>query len=522
MKWIFFISIFLLQITDQAIAQHLFLNLNNETSQRYESILNSDSIAYHSSVRPQLITNYQVKDSIDNIIAVSNKSANWLFNKPFIGNYKKTNGFVINPILNYTAENSSSTNYLSSAIGISAMAYYGKNLTMVVNGWYNHTEYPEYISNQADSLNIVPHWGAYSGSSKNAYWNKTFTGYLSYCPSKYFNIQAGKDKNFLGDGYRSLFLSDNSSPYSFLKITTSIWKIKYIVMYSAMQDIDSISSKLNLNKKNATLHYLSYNLSKNFNINLFEAVVWSAESNDGYRGYDVNYLNPIIFFRPVENSLSSPDNVFMGGGFKVRILRHNQFYGQLLLDEFSLAEVKANNGWWANKYGFQFGFKSYKLLGMKGVYLLAEYNYARPFTYSHWGASDNYGNTYEPIAHPLGSNFKEMVGILSYNKNRWQISGKLVYSQSGKDTLGVNLGNNIYKPYTSRTNEYGNVMLQGLKVDLTTVELKSSYLINPNYNLRFELGVNIRNYSTIVGSSNQTFIFVGFKTNLYNNNIDYY
>ena len=27
-------------------------------------------------------------------------------------------------------------------------------------------------------------------------------------------------------------------------------------------------------------------------------------------GFDINYLNPIIFFRPVEYSLNSPNNVF--------------------------------------------------------------------------------------------------------------------------------------------------------------------------------------------------------------------
>ena len=41
--------------------------------------------------------------------------------------------------------------------------------------------------------------------------------YLSYTPNEFFNFQFGNGKNFIGDGYRSFFLSDVASPYPFLK-----------------------------------------------------------------------------------------------------------------------------------------------------------------------------------------------------------------------------------------------------------------------------------------------------------------
>ncbi|MFT6717274.1 MAG: hypothetical protein ACJA0Q_001926, partial [Saprospiraceae bacterium] len=53
-------------------------------------------------------------------------------------------------------------------------------------------------------------------------------GVVLYKANKTFNFQFGHGKNFLGDGYRSLLLSDNAFNYPFLKIETTFWNIKYV------------------------------------------------------------------------------------------------------------------------------------------------------------------------------------------------------------------------------------------------------------------------------------------------------
>lgn len=50
------------------------------------------------------------------------------------------------------------------------------------------------------------------------------TGTISYALKKHFTFQTGHDRNFIGDGYRSLILSDNATPYPFLKIVTDFGK----------------------------------------------------------------------------------------------------------------------------------------------------------------------------------------------------------------------------------------------------------------------------------------------------------
>ena len=52
-------------------------------------------------------------------------------------------------------------------------------------------------------------------------------GYITFNATKYIDIQFGYDKNFIGNGYRSLFLSDCGNSYLFLKLNTRIWKFNY-------------------------------------------------------------------------------------------------------------------------------------------------------------------------------------------------------------------------------------------------------------------------------------------------------
>ena len=170
-------------------------------------------------------------------------------------------------------------------------------------------------------------------------------------------------------------------------------------------------------KKYMSAHYLSYNLNDKFSIGMYEAIVWKTNRNLGSNGFDINYLNPVIFLRPVEYSINSPDNVLIGLNFKYNLTSKSNLYSQIVLDEFTINEMRENNGYWANKYGYQLGYKCFDFLNLPNLTFHVERNYVRPYTYSHWNES-NYGHYNEELAHPLGSNFSENILILSYRKNR--------------------------------------------------------------------------------------------------------
>ena len=81
----------------------------------------------------------------------------------------------------------------------------------------------------------------------------------------------------------------------------------------------------------------------------------------------MHYLNPLIFYRSIEQNLGSPDNALIGFDYKANVANTAQFYGQFVMDEFNFAQIKQFNGWWGNKYALQQGFKYINVGGVQNL-----------------------------------------------------------------------------------------------------------------------------------------------------------
>ncbi|MCE2711414.1 MAG: hypothetical protein LW688_02620 [Cryomorphaceae bacterium] len=319
--------------------------------------------------------------------------------------------------------------------------------------WYARLAGIQGITNS--SGNLFPN--TYLSSSENNF--NTFTdlrGRVSFSPNSIFNFQAGLDKNFIGEGSRSLFLSDYGKAYPFGMVRTKFWRVEYSVVYQFFREE---TNKGWLNKNGAT-HHISFNAAKWLNFGIFESVIFLPKDTMLNRGYDAEYLNPIVFYRPQEYSMGSSDNVLLGASFSAD-WKENTFYGQLILDEFFLAEIKAKSGWWANKYGGQLGIKGRFKKRAIPLFYRIEYNTVRPYTYAHLNSGQNYGNSGATLAHPMGSNFMEILGELKGQKGKWNAKLFVSYFLQGLDKNGLSYGSDIYQPYTNRPYEYGHFIGQG-------------------------------------------------------------
>jgi hypothetical protein len=372
------------------------------------------------------------------------------------------------------------------------------------------------LFNEVDSLGYIPH---YAIPYQNSGALKIFSdaeGYLAYSPSRIFTFSAGRGKQFFGDGYRSLFLSDNVNPYSYLKSTVTVWKLKYVWLINGYKDKDFniLQKQHDWEDKYTAMHYLSWNLTHRINLTLFETVVWRGQDSIGRRGVDINYLNPIVFYRPVEFSLGSPDNVIMGVGGKIRLFKQTFLYGQFLLDEFKLKEMKAGAGWMGNKYALQAGIKSFDFIGINNLFFRAELNVVRPFTYSHWSSMEAYGAYLQPLAHPLGANFEELVFQMRYQWKRNTLSFLLMKSLQGVDNDSINRGYDIYRSYNDMVSEYGNTLLQGRLVNRSLINVEWGHsFVKPRL---WQFVAGGRYYVANIFCNGYAELYVGIKTNLFN------
>lgn len=277
-------------------------------------------------------------------------------------------------------------------------------------------------------------------------------GRFSYTPNEVFNFQIGIDNNFIGEGDRSLLLDDHGNPYPFGQIRTRFWNIEFMNLFQFLSD-DLNGSRVD---KFAATHYLSWEIGAGFNLGVFESVVFRPKDVPLLRGFELDYLNPIQFYRPTEYYLGSSDNVLLGVNLSSTI-GDNVIYSQLILDELSLVELRARTRWWGSKYGVQIGFKGHVKDEVKTIYYLTELNVVRPFTYTQVYAALNYGHNNQTLAHPLGANFLEVYGKIGISKNNIRLEMEYQLGvKGGEDSQqGLSFGEDIYDSYNDRPTEYG-------------------------------------------------------------------
>jgi hypothetical protein len=309
-------------------------------------------------------------------------------------------------------------------------------------------------------------------------------GYITFRALKNVNVKFGQDYNVFGSGYRSLILSDNSSPYLFLRIDTQLGRFQYTNLWTSMINGDKSAWVESLKgKKYAAIHHLSINLTDKINLGLFEAEVFSRDSTGG--GFDLNYLNPIIFYRYVESYLGSQDNALLGLDFRWLVGKKGSIYSQFVLDEFLTKTMFNGSKSWKNKYSFQLGGKYVDAFGIPNLDLQAEFNLVRPYTYSHKDGGRNYAHYGQSLAHPLGANFKEFLGILRYKVSpRLSIYGTLMHTKQGKDPVNsvYSYGSDVMKSYESRVGgeDYKHKIGDGIPVKTVFADLRLSYSLAHN------------------------------------------
>lgn len=393
-------------------------------------------------------------------------------------------------------------------------------------GYFNR--YARSIAPDGGNPAIVPGRGVAAEAADGNFDYPVAEAYLSYSPSKYFNFQFGHGKNFIGDGYRSLLLSDNASPYPFFKMSTSFWKFKYTNTWMSLRDVRSdVVENGSFKTKFMANHYLSFNATKRLNIGLFENVIWT---NDNDRGFDLNYLNPIIFYRAIEFSTGSRGgNALIGLSAKYKFSNQFNAYAQVIIDEFSTGAVFSSTKSFQNKQGVQLGVKYYDAFNVNNLQLQLEFNQVRPYVYSNNEIILNYGHNNQSMAHLWGANFRELIAIARYQNDRWYGTAKAIYGKRGfeiGDIDDVYYGGSIYGNDENIPSEFGIEIGQGNTATTLIGNVELGYIVNPSTNFKCYANVLYRNHTIdqfdpVNLEESTVWVNFGIRTDIFNWYFDY-
>ena len=547
------VILYLLSSPVAALAQSTNIPLNRDyyhLIDRYEIINRDFADGFHSTVKPYqrqyvaaLADSLLGDQALDlnrtdrfNLEYLSADNWEWSDNdydsskKPFLKYFfrKKSDlyhvdskDFVlhVNPVLHFGVgkENESTVTTYTNTRGAEIRGLIAKRLGFYTYATTTQAAFPMYVRDWVASNGVIPNEGFWKKFKSNGYDYFTARGYISFdFIKKYINSQFGFDRSFTGNGHRSMILSDFSPGYTFWRINTNIWRINYTNLFTQLTadaySTGSGSQDASYPKKFLATHHFSINITDNLNFGLFESVVIGDSTGSKF---DISYLNPIIFYRALEHQGGSQENVIVGADFKWNFARHFSLFAQFTLDEFYLKEIRAGNGWWANKWGGQVGLKYINAFGLKNLDLHMEHNFARPYTYAHKDVFNNYAHYRQSLAHPLGANFREYIGILRYQPiGRLNIYGQLNYARYGEDSTGTNWGKNIMLSYNSRENEYGNTIGQGIATRLFYGELTLTYQLKHNVFIDFRTIVRKLDSALPERDSSTTYFSTGFRWNI--------
>jgi hypothetical protein len=426
---------------------------------------------------------------------------------------------AVNPVFQYVVakEKNNDEHLFLNTRGITLRGRIANKVGFAAYVTDNQERVPTYVKHFITDRKAVPGEGYYKAFKGTGYDYFDARGHFSFNAAKYIDITFGYDKNFIGNGYRSLFLSDFSSSALFLKLNTRIWKLNYQNLFMELNATEPRGGDRLLGKKYAVMHHLDFAATKWLNIGLFEGIIFGRKDR-----FEFTYLNPVIFFRSIERQNGSVDNAVFGLDAKANIARRFQLYGQLMLDEFKLSEIRNDRGWWGNKWALQAGAKYIDVFGIKNLDLQIESNRVRPFTYSHDDSVANYTHYNQPLAHPLGANFQEWISIVRYQPApKWLLQAKGIYYVQGRDTSNTTSnGSNIFLPNNPpyRKNNYGYDLGSGQRTKVGLASFLFSYELRQNLFLE---GNALYRKESSIESKNTWILSAGIRWNMHRREFDF-
>ena len=410
----------------------------------------------------------------------------------------------------------------------------GSNFAFETSFYENQATYAQYIDDYIKSTNnlfpqtsnynynVVPGQGRAKGFRTNGYDYAMASGYVSYSPSKILNIQVGHGKHFVGDGYRSLLLSDNAFNYPYARITTTFGNFQYTNLYTNFMNLTNGGVKTPPNverlfqKKTGSFQMLSANFFKRLQLGIFQGMIWEAADSTNRQQLNFNTFDPIIGVNAATYGLHNKNNIVLGVTLKLKLTNSISIYGQYMLDD-----VYKNNsiGDIRKKYGYQIGFKYFDLFKIKNLHIQAEYNNVRPYAYAATNVYQSYTHYNQALAHPLGANFYEAVGFINYKINDFFIQLKANYAVKGNDSLTTNYGGNVFKSDNTFSLNHNSAKIhttQGLKTTIMYQDVHIGYLVNPSTNFNIVIGISNRIEKNNHTTKQTQYVYLGIRTSLSN------
>ena len=433
----------------------------------------------------------------------------------------KDGGFkmTIDPVLQFELgqefqENDLFTNELflsHNGRGFQLAVDLGPTVSFQSSFYENQAVLPAYLYRYAQIQGVVPGQGRIKTFNSRGLDFAWATGNVSWSPRPWFNAQLGQGRHFVGNGYRSVLLSDNASPYPYVKFSalTTNKRFQYTTIFAKLQLVGEANrlptgeaSESLFYWKRASFQYLSVNLGP-VQLGLFEGTLWKTIDTSGVRPFNAMQMNPVIGVNTIVNGFDGSNTQVLGVDAKYKVTDKMFAYGQFALTDPG-----------RSRYAWQVGMQWFDLF-RKDLHLLAEFNQATPYAYVRNEARMSWTHNNQPLASPLGTSYAEAVLRVDYGiRQKIWFQGELSMEQhpfaSGIEDVP---GSTIFGPDMpiGTTGKQQQRLYAGLNV---------SWRMNQMTNMQLTLGYSMRDLQPARTDRNSGVLYIAWHTGLFNRYYD--
>lgn len=423
----------------------------------------------------------------------------------------------IDPLVNLTQFNGSDTGraYVNSR-GVIARGDIGK-VSFETSFWENQAFLPAYMDTFALTYGVIPGMGRWKRFKTDGYDYAMASGNISWGVCRYFNVQVGSGKHFIGDGIRSLLLSDNSFNYPYAKFTG--WagpnkNLQYTVMYASLMNLTDggvstpPGTERLFQKKSMVVHHLAYKFLRTFEVSVFQGAIFQHADTLNKQHLDFWYWNPVMFASLAKYGLKDANNYMLGFTARADLFRRVTLYGQFVADELGSGN-HAKTGW-------QLGARYFNAFTVRHLHLRLEYNKVNRYTYAHDDALQAWTHYNQALAHPLGAGFDEINATVFYKFRDFFFSGNYFVAHANLDTTAISGGTNIF-----RSDVIANPELTSPAV-LTTFDVHVGWMVSYASNLNLSVGYKSRKIDFAGNPASTSFVYLCLRTSLTNQSFDFF
>ncbi len=153
----------------------------------------------------------------------------------------------VNPILNLNVANANEDPSLLffNQRGVELRAGVDDRVYFYFNILETQGRFPQYVNERIRRDRALPGNGLYKDFSSNlfgegqAYDFLNSQGYLGFNFTRHIGAQFGYGRHFIGNGYRSLLMSDFSNNYLYFKLNWNVWRFQYQNIFTELSALSA-------------------------------------------------------------------------------------------------------------------------------------------------------------------------------------------------------------------------------------------------------------------------------------------